>query len=179
MQCDLTVGGQNQLVARIQGTDDQLASDSAVTTVEAIADLKLIVNDPKGPIPVGQDAIYEIEVVNRGSKAAQDVQLVAQFSDGIEPAAASGQRAEIVPGQVVFEPITNIPAGGKVAVRITARASVAGNLRFRAELNCGTPETKLVAEESTRFYGGAATNSSSSAPAPRVGAATEPTPARR
>lgn len=176
MQCDLTADGQNQLVARIQSEDDSVASDSAITVVEAIADLKLIVNDPKGPIPVGQDAVYEIQVVNRGSKEARDVKLVAQFSEGIEPSAASGQRAEIVPGQVIFEPITSVPAGAQVSVKITARAAQNGNLRFRAELNCRSPETKLVAEESTRFYGAPA-GAASAQTATR--SANEPTPARR
>jgi hypothetical protein len=176
MQCDLTSGGQNQLVARVQSTDDAVATDSAITMVEAIADLKLTVNDPKGPVPVGQDAIYEILVVNRGSKEARDVKLVAQFSEGIEPSSATGQRANIVPGQVIFEPIASIPAGGQVSVKITARAEQGGNLRFRAELNCGSPETKLVAEENTRFYG-APTNTAPTQSAART--ANEPTPARR
>jgi hypothetical protein len=176
LQCDLTVGGENQLVARLQGVDGLTANHAALTKVEAIADLKLVVNDPQGPIQVGQDAVYEIEVLNRGSKAAQDVKLVAQFSEGIEPATAAGHDAEIVPGQVVFEPIATVPAGGKITLRITARATVSGNLRFRAELNCGSPETKLVAEESTRFYGQApaATGKPSA-----VSASREPTPARR
>ena len=56
-----------------------------------------------------------------------------------------------------------IPAGGEVTVKITARAGKGGNLRFRAELNCSKPETKLVAEESTRFYGTAARSLSRSA----------------
>jgi len=176
MQCDLTTGGQNQLVARIQSTDDASATDSAITRVEAIADLKLTVNDPKGPVPVGQDAVYEIQVVNRGSKEARDVKLVAQFSEGIEPSSATGQQANIVPGQVVFEPIASIPAGGQVSVKITARAEQSGNLRFRAELNCGSPETKLVAEENTRFYGAPA-GAAPTQTADRT--ANEPTPARR
>ena len=96
---------------------------------------------------------YEIQVFNRGSKEATGISLVAQFSEGIEPTNATGHRADILPGQVVFEPIETIPAGGEVTMRITAKAAQDGNLRFRTELNCGDPETKLVAEESTRFYG--------------------------
>jgi len=172
MQCDLQVSGQNQLVARLQGVDNSHASGSAVTTVEAIADLKLVVNDPQGPIPVGQDVTYEIQVFNRGSKEATGISIVAQFSEGIEPTNATGHRADIVPGQVVFEPIEKIPAGGTITLKITARAGQGGNLRFRTELNCGNPETKLVAEESTRFYGTADVRSASM---PEV----EATPANR
>ena len=66
---------------------------------------------------------------------------------------ATGHRSEIVPGQVVFEPIRTLPAGGQMTLKITAKAAKAGNLRFRTELTCGELETKLVSEGSTRFYG--------------------------
>ncbi len=182
MQCDLSASGQNQLVARLQsgnseGIDSLIASDTATTTVEAIADLKLVVNDPPGPVQIGTDVVYEIQVMNRGSKEATNVSLVAQFSEGVEPSAATGHRSEIVPGQVIFDPIEKIPAGGQVSLKITARAAQGGNLRFRAELTCGDPETKLVAEENTRFYGAPAGSPAPPQSADRSGG--EPTPARR
>jgi uncharacterized repeat protein (TIGR01451 family) len=176
MQCELVTDGKNQFSAKVQGADDIAASDTAVTTVEALADLKLIVNDPKGPLPVGKDVTYEIQVVNRGSKEATNIDLVAQFSDGIEPSSASGHGSEIVPGQVVFKPIASLPAGGQITVKVVATAQKPGNLRFRAELSCGEPETKLVSEETTRFYGTAA---GSPAPQSADRSAEEPTPARR
>jgi hypothetical protein len=172
MQCDLTTGGRNQLTARVQATDESAAQDVALTVVEAIADLKLVVNDPKGPIAVGKDVTYEIQVINRGSKEANNIELVAQFSDGIEPSTASGHRSRIVPGQVLFEPIPSLAAGDQLVVKIIARAQASGNLLFRAELTCKDPETKLVMEESTRFYG-----STTGEPAPS--SAGQPTPARR
>jgi uncharacterized repeat protein (TIGR01451 family) len=176
MQCDLVTGGQNQFAARLQGTDDSAASDTAITTVEALADLKLIVNDPKGPLPVGKDVTYEIQVINRGSKEATNIDLIAQFSEGIEPLSATGHDSEIVPGQVIFKPIASLPAGGQITVKVTAKAQKPGNLQFRAELSCGEPETKLVSEETTRFYGSTAGNS---APQSAERPAGEPTPARR
>ncbi|MFO7903576.1 MAG: hypothetical protein R6U98_13005 [Pirellulaceae bacterium] len=176
LQCELNANGRNQLGARVQGTHDSEASDTVETMVEAIADLKLTVNDPKGPIRVGRDAIYEIQVLNRGSKPATDVALVAQFSEGVEPESVSGHPADIVPGQVIFEPLETVPAGEKVTMQITARAAQSGNLRFRAELTCDSPETKLAAEENTRFYGDAP-----SSPVSRSASqsSNEPTPARR
>ena len=62
------------------------------------------------------------------------------------------RRAGVAPGQVLFDPVRSLPAGGEITVKITARAAKDGNLRFRAELTCGDPDTKLVSEESTRFY---------------------------
>ena len=40
------------------------------SSLEALADLKLVVNDPQGPVPVGKEATYEIHIINRGTKAA-------------------------------------------------------------------------------------------------------------
>ncbi|MHB8863402.1 MAG: CARDB domain-containing protein [Pirellulaceae bacterium] len=176
MHCDLLTGGQSQFVARVQAKDDNIASDTAITTVEAIADLKLVVNDPQGPLPVGQEVTYEIQIVNRGSHEANNIDLVAQFADGIEPATATGHRSEIVPGQVIFEPIRSLPAGGQVTIKIAAKAQKAGNLRFRTELTCSELETKLVTEGSTRFY---ATASNTPLPQSAKRPIDQPTPAQR
>ena len=166
IQCDLANGGQAALSAQIQAKDKTSAADKVVTNVEAIADLKLIVNDPQGPLPVGKEVVYEIVITNRGTREASNIDLVAQFSDGVEPSAATGHRSEIVPGQVVFEPIRSLPAGEQLTVKITAKATKAGNLRFRAELTCGELETKLVSEGSTRFFGNAAEGGAQSAQRP-------------
>jgi uncharacterized repeat protein (TIGR01451 family) len=187
MQCELTAEGQNPVSVQLQSADKLAASGSATTRVAAIADLKLIVNDPKGPLPVGQDADYEIRVVNRGSKEARSVKIVAQFSEGIEPLAADGHSAKLVPGQVLFDPIVSLPAGDSVTLKVRAKAASSGNLRFRAELTCADPETRLVSEETTRYY-----NKPAAAAAPAVGqsagestswrasaAAAGPTPAAR
>ncbi|NLX55793.1 MAG: hypothetical protein GXY58_11820 [Planctomycetaceae bacterium] len=176
MQCELVTDGPNQFSAKVQGADNLVAADTAVTTVEALADLKLIVNDPTGPIPVGQDVEFEIQVLNRGLKEATHIQLVAQFSEGIEPSSAAGHAADIVPGQVIFKPVAALPAGGQLTVKIMAAAQKAGDMRFRAELSCGDPDTRLVAEDTTRFYGVAAPS-----PAPQAAERPDigPTPARR
>jgi len=178
MQCTLTSGGESRVVAHVQDAEGLTATETAVTVVEAVADLKLIVNDPRGPVPTGQDVVYEVQIVNRGSNEARGIELVAQFSDGIEPTSAKGHRSEIVPGQVIFEPIKAIPAGGQISVQITARAQRAGTAQFRAELTCGDPDTTLVSEESTLFFAATEANSGASRTAQRP-ATSEPTPAKR
>jgi len=177
--CMLTAAGQNAVRAGLQATDGMTATDSAITQVEAIADLKIVVNDPKGPVPVGQEITYEVQVFNRGSKEARNVAVVAQFSEGVEPTAASGQPSEIVPGQVIFAPMQMLPAGGKVVLKITAKATTPGSLRFRAELTCPDPDTKLVSEETTQFYSRAASVGTSPATTTAARPPVAPTPARR
>jgi hypothetical protein len=130
---------------------------SFVTEVKALADLKLVVNDPPGPLPIGEQASFEVRILNRGTKAAENVNVIAQFSEGIEPVEAVGSPANIVPGQVVFQPIRELAPGAELVLKVVARAERAGVHRFRAEITCGDSETRLAAEESTYFFDSKAT----------------------
>ncbi|MEQ1828227.1 MAG: hypothetical protein ABL921_19865, partial [Pirellula sp.] len=121
------------------------------TLVDSIADLHLSVSDPVAPAPIGQPVVYEIVIVNRGKKSAPNVEVVAQFSDGIEPIRVEGQTGNIVPGQVVFNAIPSIGPNEKKILKVFAEASIAGVHRFRAEVKCVGSDADLLEEESTRF----------------------------
>lgn len=151
--CELLTDGEMQFQASARGDGALEASDELTTRVEAVADLKLSVNDPQGPIPVGQEVVYEINVVNRGTKAATQVNVVAQFSEGIEPVATDGMPGEVQAGQVVFQPIARINPKETVKLTVKAKAQSDGNHVFRAAVQCSDPDTRLVAEDNTRFYG--------------------------
>jgi hypothetical protein len=122
------------------------------TRVEALADLKLEVSDPRGPVAVGADATYEVRIRNRGTKTAERINIVGFFSDGVEPVSATGMKYTIETGQITFATIDALDANEEVIVKITARAAAAGNHVFRAELVCESTETRLVVEETTKFY---------------------------
>jgi uncharacterized repeat protein (TIGR01451 family) len=152
-QCVLGSAGANQLEITARANSGLIARDTAVTLVEALADLKLTVNDPQGPVPVGEESEYEIRVTNRGTKAAEDVRVFAFFSEGIEPVGIEGGRAKVEAGQVIFQPINRLEAGQELQLQIRARADVEGNHIFRVEVECADPGTELAAQETTRFYG--------------------------
>ncbi|MBX7169127.1 MAG: DUF11 domain-containing protein [Pirellulales bacterium] len=153
MQCELSAAGvaQQTIVAT---ADDQLEiAQTAATTVEAMADLQLDVSDPQGPVPVGQEIIYTIRVRNRGTKAAEGIDVVGFFSDGVEPTTAQGGAHQLGPGQVVFDRIAVLPAGRELILKVKARAQAEGNHVFRAELQCKETGAALAIEETTRVYG--------------------------
>lgn len=143
------------------------------TTVEAISDLKLVVNDPAGPSPAGEDVVYEVQVMNRGTKAAENVRIVMQFAEGIEPIAVEGGEGKIVPGQVVCEPLPQLPAGEQVTVKIKARADRGGTLQFRVEVTGDAGELRLVSEGASRFFA----DSAAARRAPAAASPVAPTPA--
>ncbi len=152
-QCELNAPGENRMQFVAVADGDLSTSTAAATRVEALADLKLEVRDPQGPVAVGEDAIYEVHVRNRGTKAAEQVELAVFFSEGLEAASADGGAHEIGAGQVLFKPIMSIGPGESAVLRVRARADRPGNHRFRAEVVCQTLGTKLAAEEATQFYG--------------------------
>ncbi len=153
INCQLDTSGDLQLEVGAQGKGDLQAAHACLTKVETVADLVLTVNDPKGPLPTGQDTIYEITIRNRGSRSAKSVDLVMQFSNGIEPKKASGLEHRIVPGQVLFAPIPKIDPGQEMIFKVNAEASKSGSHIFRAQLTCEEADSREIAEGTTRFFG--------------------------
>lgn len=170
----LNSAGANQVAVESQATASGATSAVAETEVEAVADLKLVVNDPAGPLSTSNDAIYEIQVMNRGSLAARQVKIVMQFGEGIEPVSFDGCDARVVPGQVVCQPLPQLGPGEQASLRVVAKASAAGNHQFRVEVTATDGDARLVSEGTTRFYaesgrGGAAASTARKAGTPAGG----------
>jgi len=153
MQCALTSPGENRTQFIAQGEGDLSAAATLNTHVEALADLKLEVRDPQGPIAIGDDTVYEVHVRNRGTKPAEEINLTVFFSEGLEATTVDGGPNDISVGQVNFRPLATLGAGESAVFRVHARADKPGNHVFRAEVVCQSPQVKLAAEESTHFYG--------------------------
>jgi hypothetical protein len=181
IRCTLAQSGENRLEATAQGSGELIAHHSAVTQVEALADLKLHVEEPSGPMPVGGEAVYQVRLVNRGTKAAEKVRVVVQFGPGIEPVEAQGGKAALSNGQAVFEPLAQVAAGSEVVLTVKARIEKPGNQAFRVEVKGGEPEAKLVSEGVTRCFAElsatrATARKPSASPAPGT---LQPTPATK
>lgn len=151
LQLKLTAEGANSLALHCSGPAIAKTSAQAVTQVQSITDLKLFVNDPIAPAPVGSEVVYELTLINRGSKEATNVKVVAQFSDGIEPIRGEGHAARVVPGQTLFEAIPSLAAGETVNLKVFAKAAASGTHRFRVEVRSDESEVRLVQEESTQY----------------------------
>lgn len=144
--------GANRVVVQAHTEGGMAATGECETTVEAVSDLKLTVNDPAGPIPVGSETEYELTLTNRGTKAATGVRVVMQFGEGVEPQSVEGAEARVVPGQVVCEPLAQLAAGEKVTFRVKAAADRAGTHQFRVEVTTSDNDTRLVTEGTSRFF---------------------------
>lgn len=151
---------QFELGARAAG--DIASVGQVATVIETLEDVVLSIDEPKGPQPTGEEIEYTIHVRNRGSRAANNLNLVMNFSDGIEPTSASGHQFQLGAGQVIFKAIEKIAAGEEVVVKVQAKAAAPGTHIFRAQLTGENEETREMSEGTTRFYG----DQTSPAPAP-------------
>lgn len=151
--CQMKTAGTSDVQLQAHA-GDLVADASATTKVEAVADLKLVVADPLGPKPVGEEVVYQVTITNRGTKAARKVAVVVNFSEGVEPTGVEGAKAEVGGGQALFQPISSIEPGAELVLKIKAKAEKAGSHIFRAEVRCTDPETRLASEQTSRFFGG-------------------------
>jgi uncharacterized repeat protein (TIGR01451 family) len=153
LKCILTDSGTNHFsVTAATAKGDLTDTKSAEVNVTALADLKLDVIDPKGPIAVGEEAIYEIHVKNRGQNTAEEVDVVALFSAGVDAQTVEGAEYSVADGRVTFATIKKLEAGQEIVLKIHSRASEPGVHLFRAEVVCRDLEIKLAVEETTRFF---------------------------
>lgn len=173
IRCQLNAAGAHRVVAQALGPKAGTASHEAETTVEAVSNLKLAVNDPAGPVPTGADVTYELQLMNRGTLAAKNVKVVMQFSEGLEPASVDGAEARVVPGQVLFDTLPELGAGEQVVVHVKAKAGREGAHRFRVEVVSTDNDTRLVSEGTTRFF---ADTRPAGATSPTARTATKPKP---
>jgi uncharacterized repeat protein (TIGR01451 family) len=163
IKCELNSDGRLRFDAGVRGEGELAAAHMVETNVQTVADLVLSVADPKGPLPIGEETEYTIRINNRGSRAARQVNLVMQFSKGIDPTKAAGLEHKIMSkdGQVLFAPIEKLEPGQEVEFTVTAVASNAGTHIFRAQLVCDESDSREVAEGTTKFFGEPAVTASS------------------
>ncbi|MGI9430384.1 MAG: hypothetical protein ACR2NM_17105 [Bythopirellula sp.] len=153
LRCKIARPGRNDFEVIAKTTDGELSENAAFqTNVIALADLKLEVSDPQGPLPLGDTVAYEIRVKNRGTTNAENINIVGLFSEGIDPNTVEGAQFSIRDGRVSFHPIKSLPAGREIVLRINAQASQVGTHIFRTEVTCPKLDIKLAAEETTRFF---------------------------
>lgn len=149
--CALNQAGEHEAKGTAKSSDGLIATDAVTTAVQAAADLQLQVMDPPGPRAVGSPVEMEIRITNRGTDAAREVYIAAFLAPGVELIDVTGN-ASIESGEVFFQPIPQLPAGKTVSHKITLRADEAGSHPFRVVVECDDPDSRLVSEESTRFF---------------------------
>jgi uncharacterized repeat protein (TIGR01451 family) len=134
-----------------QGLSDEIEQE---ILIEGLAAIMFEVRDAEDPIEVGGETNYEIRVVNQGSKAATNVQVVVSLPPGIEALSASGEtRHTVQAGGVVFEPLAQLAPKTDTVYRIQAKGVQPGDQRVTVQVNTDDISQPIRREESTRVFG--------------------------
>ena len=140
---------------RVSGTADRGLTDEQqhAVVVEGIAAILFEVVDVEDPIEVNGETTYEIRVVNQGSKAATNVQLVADLPPGMRAVAAEGPTRHGINGnQILFEALSRLAPKADTTYRVRVQGVQPGDQRIRVQLQTDELKTPVTKEESTRVY---------------------------
>ena len=145
--------GQHTLQVSTRARDGLTDEFQKEVTVEGIAALMFEVVDRADPIEVGGETTYEIRVVNQGSKAAANLQVVAIMPPGLRAISGNGDSRHTVQGdRVVFAPVPQLGPKAESTFRIQAQGVRAGDQRIRVQITTDEIREPITKEESTRVY---------------------------
>ncbi|MDZ4658170.1 MAG: hypothetical protein SH868_11390 [Bythopirellula sp.] len=145
--------GQHTLQFSTKARDGLTDETQKEVTVEGIAALMFEVVDMDDPIEVGGDTSYEIRVVNQGSKAAANVQVLAIMPPGLRALSGHGDTRHTVQGdRVVFAPLPQLGPKAETTFRIQAQGVRDGDHRIKVQITTDEIREPITKEESTRVY---------------------------
>ena len=130
-----------------------LAKADKTTRVEGTTALLMEVIDVEDPIEVDSETTYQIHIVNRGSKAAEKIQVAAAVPEGMKILGVEGTGLYRINGQqVIFEPIASLAPQSATVLQVRVKGVQAGTQRFRAVMSCPGMSNSIITEESTEVY---------------------------
>ena len=147
-----TETGQHTVTIEGKAQQGLVDRKEQTTMVEGLAAVEFDIRGADEAIEVGGETTYQIHVVNRGSKAAANLQVAALFPPEMTPLRTDGGRAELSEHGVQFEPIAQLAPGAEATFRIRAKAIQPGDLRIKAQMLVDDMRQPVTKEEGTRVY---------------------------
>lgn len=124
-----------------------------VVLVEGRAELFYTVTDSADPIEVGADTIYQVRVVNQGSKVDTNIQVALELPPELEALAGEGPARHSIQGQqVVFDPLPRLAPQEEATFKLQVRGKAEGDHKVRVLLSSDESRSAVTKEESTRVY---------------------------
>lgn len=125
--------------------------------VEQLSELFFDIDDLQDPIEIGTNTIYVIRVENQGSQVANDVAMVVDIPEGIEPLniespveyqlQRDGQNSRLV-----LAPIPTMNPRAQLVIRLEARGAREGDHRVEVRMTSAQRPTPVAKQESTKVY---------------------------
>ena len=121
-------------------------------TIDGIPAITFDIVGDSNLVEIGKDVIYEIRVVNRGTKAAENVRVRAVLPEGMSFVRAEGGRFQANGGIIQFETIPLLDPRSESAYRLSARSQTEGDHRINVQVISDDLRSPITKEESTRVF---------------------------
>ncbi|MCC6126337.1 MAG: DUF11 domain-containing protein [Pirellulales bacterium] len=145
--------GQQSIKLRGSAQKVQSIEKEQPVVVEGIAAVMFQVADSVDPIEVGGEATYEVRVVNQGSKAAGNVQLMAALPPEMQPLSAEGPTRYAVQGNnVIFEGLARLAPKAEAIYRLRVKGVRPGDLVAKFQIKTDEIQRWITKEESTQVF---------------------------
>ena len=131
---------------------DVAASNERSITVEGFAELNFEIRNAGGPIEIGSETVYEIEVRNRGTKSDTDIRVNVLLPPGLELVSAEGDAQTDGRGLIAFQPHAQLAAGTNFAYRFRVRGTAPGTHLVKASVTSGQSPRGVSKEANTVVY---------------------------
>ena len=141
-----------EFIGRAQG--NLQASTSHEVSIDGVASLGFEIINNGAPVELGREAVYEIRVFNRGTKASSNVSLRMQFPEDMRFVAAEGPTQHRVAGtRVDFGNLLQLMPGEVKTYHVRAQCLAVGDQRVVVQVQSDEMEKPVTKEENTNVYG--------------------------
>ena len=120
--------------------------------VEGFAELTFAISNSGGPIEVGAETNYEIQVANSGSKPDSNVRVQLQLPPGLELVSTNGEAGTDGRGLVAFQPKAQLAPGEEMKFTLRVRGVSPGVHVVRAIVVSDQSTVPVTKEDTTRVY---------------------------
>jgi uncharacterized repeat protein (TIGR01451 family) len=135
------------------GQNNLKAEETKSMVIDGLPAISFEVIGESNLVEVGKETVYEIRVTNKGTKAAGNVKVRANLSDGITYARADGPVRHQTSGNIIaFDSLTQLEAKGEKIYKIAAKCLSDGDHRISVQVVSDDLSSPITKEESTRVY---------------------------
>jgi len=147
-----TQKGEHTLRFAGTGENNVQAEAKLPMTIDGIPAVTFEIVGDSNLVEIGKDAVYEIRVTNRGTKAAENVKVRVSLADGMSFVKAEGGRYQANGGIVQFETIPQLAPKSENVYKFSARCQVEGDHRVNVQVISDDLRSPIAKEESTRVF---------------------------
>ncbi len=147
--------GEQKLTYRGTAEGALSVEEQKEIVVDGISAIRFEVVDVEDPVEVGGETLYEIKVVNQGSKASSNIRLEVTLPLTMQLIDAKGPsdiRSKVAGNRISFEPLRRLSPKVDTTYQIRVKCAEAGDQRVRVQLQTDDMQTPVTKEESTKVF---------------------------